>query len=232
MTIKPMRQDRFIYYCFHCRKTVDAFQAPWCNCITGDTTFHCPRCNECFCDASSAYKREFWAHAPKRLHQMRRARLDASHGLAALPPIGASDLKRPLVLIVDDSKVIRTVASRAIQEMGYGAIVAADAQQALSFVELYRPEMIITDALMPKMDGREFCRRIKASEDTADTIVVIMTGLYTAAHYKFEAYRMFYADEYLHKPIDPGMLKEIVQRFLGKPEAISEDADFQFAHAM
>ena len=106
---------------------------------------------------------------------------------------------------------------RIVRALGYGAIEAADADQALALTLLYRPEVVLSDALMPKVDGRDLCRSIKGSALTRETKVIIMTGLYKAAHYKYEAFHAFGVDEYLLKPIESAELQKLLERLAGPP---------------
>jgi YesN/AraC family two-component response regulator len=80
----------------------------------------------------------------------------------------------------------------------------------LALVDQHPPRLVITDALMPKMDGRELCRQIKDLD--LGVKVIIMTSLYTAPHYKYEAYKQFHADGYLPKPIDFEELHKMMER--------------------
>jgi CheY-like chemotaxis protein len=71
-------------------------------------------------------------------------------------------------------------------------------------------DVILTDALMPKMDGRELCRRLKEAHPQLK--VVLMTSLNTASHYRTEAGHVFKIDEYLAKPLRYGELRAALQR--------------------
>ena len=118
--------------------------------------------------------------------------------------------KVPTVLIVDDDEEIREIAAYLVEQLGYRAITVENAATALDAVENDRPAVVITDALMPRLDGRDLCRLIKGA--FIGTKVVVMSGLYTAPHYKYEALRNFKADEYLPKPIDFERLREVLAR--------------------
>src|SRR5216683_2759866 len=78
-----------------------------------------------------------------------------------------------------------------------------------AIVESSRPDIVITDALMPKIDGRELCRLIKRVDPSIK--VVVMSGLYTKSHYRVEAMHQFQADEYLAKPINFERLRNVLE---------------------
>lgn len=178
----------------------------------------CPGCHHCFCKAPQSYKQGFWEKAPKALWDRAAEEHRAAAELPANP--GHGEVSRPLVLIVDDEKDIRRVAYAAISELGYHAIVAGGGEEGLEAVRAYRPDLILTDAFMPKLDGREMCRRIKADPATAALKVVVMTSLYTASRYKYEAYKEFQADDYLAKPLDLQALQELLLKHLGPPSGV------------
>ena len=124
-------------------------------------------------------------------------------------------MDRPLVLVVDDEKDIQRIASRVLSGLGYGVIVAKDGPEGLELAKAYRPEMILADALMPKMDGREMCRRVKEDPALAGIKVVVMTSVYNHPKYRTEGLRVFQADDYLNKPLDLAQLNALLQKHLG-----------------
>lgn len=212
---------KFICPCSVCAHSFNAYESQWCDCIGPNITPRCTNCGRCFCDASNEYHTEFWKHAPKEIHALRRRFLGEparrNDRLTALPTAAPGALRHPLVLVVDDSKLIRITTLRAVRALGYEAIEAADAEHAIDLARMYRPDIVISDALMPRMDGRDMCRTIKNDDETRHIKVVIMTGLYTAPHYKYEAFRRFGADEYLNKPIDPEKLRLLLDKLVGPP---------------
>ena len=204
--------------CFHCKALFDAFTVGWCNCLVSRRSLVCPGCRLCFCKAPQSYKQGFWEKAPEALWDRAAEEHRENGGLPANP--GPGDIRRPLVLIVDDEKDIRRVAFAAISELGYQAIVAGGGEEGLEAVRSYRPDLVLTDAFIPKLDGREMCRRIKADPETASLKVVVMTSLYTASRYKYEAYKEFQADDYLPKPLGFQALQELLRKHLG-PGAVA-----------
>jgi DNA-binding NtrC family response regulator len=127
----------------------------------------------------------------------------------ALEASGENTAKSQTVLIVDDDEEIRLIAEYTVQKMGYRTLTASHAEEALAIVEASKPEIVITDALMPKIDGRQLCRLIKVSNPSIK--VVVMSGLYTKSQYRVEAMNQFHADEYLAKPINFERLRTVLQ---------------------
>jgi putative two-component system response regulator len=121
------------------------------------------------------------------------------------------------VLVVDDLAYgLRTL--RAIfQSAGYEVSAARDGQEALDLARASRPDFVITDILMPRLDGFQLCRAIKTDPTLADIPVVFYTGDYTdAADREFGT--SLGAAGYLTKPLEPRELLREVSRVLGHRE--------------
>ena len=126
-------------------------------------------------------------------------------------------MRRPLVLLVDDEADIRRLATLALQALGYGLVIARNGQEGLELARKYHPDLVLTDALMPKLDGRDMCRQIKEDQELAGTKVVIMTSLYKGPKYEHQGYKTYLADDYLVKPLDLGRLRSALDRHLPFP---------------
>ena len=199
--------------CHSCQHTFDAMEVPWCSCIVTERTLVCPCCLTCFCKAPAPYKRSFWSGAPRALWDRKFAE---HHGeFVAKPNAPRGEVARPLVLLVDDEKDILRVATRTVESLGYGLIVGRNGEEGLALAREYRPELVLTDALMPKLDGREMCRLLKTDPSTAGIKVVVMTSLYTSVKYQTEAYKAFMVDDYLAKPLDFSQLRTLLEKHLG-----------------
>lgn len=199
--------------CQKCKASFDALQAAWCSCLVTERTFVCPSCGACFCKAPPSYKQKFWAGAPKALWDRKLDEKREPYAPPENPAPGAAT--RPLVLLVEDEKDIRRVAVRVIQGLGYGLVIAHDGAEGLDLARRYGPDLVLTDALMPKLDGREMGRRIKEDPTTAHIKVIVMTALYTSIKYENEAYKSFKVDDYLSKPLDVAQLRSALEKHLG-----------------
>jgi CheY-like chemotaxis protein len=194
--------------CARCVTEFDAMQAEWCRCVTKNVSPACPSCNFCLCKAPAAKQVDFWFRAPKALADRRDAEQQRRAVEAELRKRAGAVKKT--VLIVDDDEEIRALADYALQQMGFRTMTASAPDEALRLLSTIRPDVVLTDALMPKMDGRELCRRIK--NENGDVKVVVMTSLYTAPRYRTEAFTRFHADEYVAKPIDFARLQTILEK--------------------
>lgn len=207
--------NTYVVQCHKCQVPFDALQASWCSCLVNERTFACPSCGACFCRAPLAYKSKFWSIAPKEMWDRKLEERREEFNPPPNPP--PADAPRPLVLLVDDEKDIQRVAIRVIEGLGYGVVLARDGVEGLELAKQYKPDLVLTDALMPKLDGRQMGRQIKDDPATAHIKVVVMTALYTNMKYQQEAFKAFKVDDYLTKPLDSEQLKAVLDKHIGSP---------------
>jgi two-component system response regulator ResD len=108
------------------------------------------------------------------------------------------------VLVVDDEPIVREVLSRYLTRAGFEVSAAADGQAALEIFEASRPELVVLDLMLPRVDGLEVFRRIRAS-DGAAVIMLTARGEETDRVVGLE----LGADDYVAKPFSP---REVVAR--------------------
>lgn len=180
--------------CLQCSKPYDLQVPLWCSCNGVSRTLVCPSCLQCFCSAPLPYKRRFWTAAPRNLREHPERFRTAS--VAQHQHENAR-----LVLVVDDDELNRSLVASVLERWGYRVLTAAHGEEALSLWLQQSIDIVITDALMPKMDGRELSLRIKSSDRGASTKVILMTSLFTKLQHRSEAFKTFRIDEFLVKPI-------------------------------
>jgi CheY-like chemotaxis protein len=190
--------EKYVVSCHQCCVSYDALRAQWCDCLAPERSFACPACGVCLCLASQRVKNSFWADAPREMWLRKRE----GPPLFRVPSsVLALDPGRPRILVVDDEEKIRQVAARIIRSLGLNVALAENGSRGLEMAKSFKPRVVLTDALMPKLDGREMCRRLKADPETASAKVIIMTSVYVNPKYVVEARTDFEADEYLCKPV-------------------------------
>ncbi|TAK21551.1 MAG: hybrid sensor histidine kinase/response regulator [Chloroflexota bacterium] len=104
------------------------------------------------------------------------------------------------ILIAEDTPVERLLLQRAVEGLGHDCVVAADGAEAWALFEAEDVDVIISDWLMPKMDGPELCRRVRAQRGAFYTYFLILTALTDKQHAL--AGMQVGADDYLMKPLD------------------------------
>ena len=120
------------------------------------------------------------------------------------PSFGTRILTPRTCLIVDDSRIIRKVARRIVEGLGFEVDEAADGSEALAFCGGVIPEVILLDWSMPVMDGMTFLRRLRALPGGMAPKVLFCT-IETRAERIAEAL-LAGADDYVMKPFDGEIL--------------------------
>jgi len=107
-------------------------------------------------------------------------------------------------LVVDDSRVIRKVSRRILEDLGFEVAEASDGVEALAWCNAMMPDAILLDWRMPGMDGLEFLRRLRAAPG-GDRPKVIFCSVENEIERIREALDAG-ADEYIMKPFDGGIV--------------------------
>jgi CheY-like chemotaxis protein len=84
-------------------------------------------------------------------------------------------------LVVDDSMLIRHTVCRFLEERGYSVESATNGADALQILQSYRPDILITDMMMPKMDGSQLITELKKNPDLARLPIIVLAGKQSAA---------------------------------------------------
>jgi CheY-like chemotaxis protein len=113
-------------------------------------------------------------------------------------------------VVIDDDKVSIAILTRILAEAGFEVVSAADGEAGLACVFREKPDLVVTDLLIPRIDGLAVCAKIKAAPDLAETKLIIVTALKNFA-FQNEA-RNSGADVVLEKPISSETLKKTLDR--------------------
>ena len=108
------------------------------------------------------------------------------------------------VLIVDDEEIIRALLSDWLELAGYETHAASDGFEGLRLLGEHRPNLVISDIMMPEMDGYEFCRLVRKSTNVP---IMMITGI--AGDDKEEVRRELGINDYMTKPFD---IEEVLDR--------------------
>jgi DNA-binding response OmpR family regulator len=121
-------------------------------------------------------------------------------------------MSRGKVLVVDDEEYIQHILNFSFGAEGYEVITAADGEEAVRLARSEKPDIIVLDIMMPKMDGYEACKQIKADPQTQDIPVILLTAKGREVDRKLGTEAG--ADDYVVKPFSPGRLIERVEGFM------------------
>ncbi len=109
----------------------------------------------------------------------------------------------PLILIVEDNKSVKDFIQSLFSEE-YQVLLASDGKEGLAMATTTIPDLIISDVMMPEMDGMELCRQLKTNEKTSHIPIILLTAR-TSLIYKTEGLETG-ADDYITKPFEPSLL--------------------------
>ena len=117
------------------------------------------------------------------------------------------------ILVVDDEIYIVHILDFSLGMEGYEVLTALDGEQALEKARAEKPDLIVLDIMMPKLDGYETCKRLKADAETKDVPVILLSAKGRNVDQKvgFEVG----ADDYITKPFIPRKLVERINAILG-----------------
>ena len=113
-----------------------------------------------------------------------------------------------IILVVDDEEVIVGLLTLLLDVDGRTILGAHDGVEALAIARKQRPDLVITDVMMPGIDGRELCRLIRSDPELANTRVMLMSAVH-----KLDI-GGYGADEFIRKPFDLHEVDRAVRRLL------------------
>lgn len=154
-------------------------------------------------DLGEAVAQREEARAEVRSLQMKLSALQQSAAKSAQP-------RRPLILVVHHDPTMRSMSRDSLDKGGFETITAADGLEGLRLTVSHKPAVVVADASMPKMDGRELCQLIKSNQETAGVKVVLISS-----DARDEVPRELGPDELLRKPVKFEALHTALARLTG-----------------
>ncbi|MBU8912900.1 MAG: response regulator, partial [Spirochaetales bacterium] len=122
-----------------------------------------------------------------------------------------SSRQEPRIVVVDDEDAVGELMGFILRRAGYDASVVHDGKAGLALCDTAQPDLVITDIVMPDMEGIEFLRRLRQTR--AGTPAIAMSGHPVGASF-LEAARLLGAREVLQKPISEATLLSAVRTVL------------------
>ena len=121
----------------------------------------------------------------------------------------------PLVLVIEDDPDQRRFLERVLVASGYRVTTVSDGEAGLAGAKAHRPDIIVLDVMMPRLNGYQACRQLKKDPETASCPVIMLTAKDQPAD-QFWATEVG-ADAFLAKPVDPPTLLDTLRRFVPRP---------------
>jgi CheY-like chemotaxis protein len=119
---------------------------------------------------------------------------------------------RKRILVVDDSKTALMMTTMIVNKGAYDVVTAGDGEEGVQKALADRPDLILMDVMMPKMDGFEACKRLRSHEPTRDIPIIMVTtrGELTNVEIGYEAG----CSDYVTKPINSVELLTKIRNYL------------------
>jgi CheY-like chemotaxis protein len=121
------------------------------------------------------------------------------------------------ILVVDDEPTYLRLMRALLHVDGYEVRTAADAEQALEVLKTFRPQLTLMDIQLPRMNGLDLTRRLKANPATSELTIVAFSG-WASPDAEQEAFDAG-CDGYIAKPVAPDILKQLVAKYLKRAQA-------------
>ena len=130
----------------------------------------------------------------------------------ATAPVASIKAKSPTVMVVDDSLTVRKIISRLLAREGYQVILAKDGVDALEQLLDVMPDVILSDIEMPRMDGFDFVRNLRADNRLRSLPVIMITSRTADKHRNYAL--QIGANHYLGKPYDEEELLGLIAGYI------------------
>jgi len=126
--------------------------------------------------------------------------------------------QRALILVVERNPVVQRLEKYFLEQAGYTVEFATDGKSALDRARELRPRIVVTEIMVPALDGLSLCRILKSDPETAHARVLIFSHLHAE-----DRAREVGADAFLLKPLSEEMLIDTVEKLIASPKAKSEE---------
>jgi DNA-binding response OmpR family regulator len=122
------------------------------------------------------------------------------------------------ILVVDDTKSIREIVAFMLRGRGYEVVEAADGQEAREKIKANRPDMVLLDAMLPKVTGFDLCAEMKADKDFKSMPILMLTAITKDSGKSDEYWReKSQADDFMSKPFKATELVARIEKIVGPP---------------
>jgi len=128
--------------------------------------------------------------------------------------------KKPKILFVDDDKGIRESWQLILEQVGYDVVIAPDAETGLEIAEKENPDLLITDILLPHMDGMALCKKVREIPKLKQIRIILITGVFKDIDFRIKLEKGI-ADCFVLKPIDKDELLKKIKELIYLKDRLS-----------
>ena|SRR3990172_3296990 len=116
------------------------------------------------------------------------------------------------ILVTEDSPTVLEILKSVLEEEGYEVIAATDGQQALNLAKTDKPDLIVLDLMLPKIDGYKVCRILKFDEKYKNIPIIMLTARTKESDENLG--KEVGADAYIRKPFQPEVIIDQIRKLL------------------
>jgi len=144
------------------------------------------------------------------------ASAEAARAEAAAPAeegyVAPAETRIPSIMVVDDSLTVRKITSRLLEREGFQVVTAKDGVDALEHLVDYKPDVMLLDIEMPRMDGFDLARNIRADARLKDIPIIMITSRMADKHRNYAM--EIGVNHYLGKPFQEEQLLELITTYI------------------
>ncbi len=155
-------------------------------------------------------------------HQVVAPPADEPRPGTTVAPAPATHQDASLVLIADDEEPIAETLALIVSEAGYTPMLASHGQHALELARVHWPALVITDVMMPYLDGVQLIASLRDQAEREGQVPMPIIAMTAGS---MERAWQAGADAVLSKPFDLEQVETLLTRFLGRPAAARDDSD-------
>jgi CheY-like chemotaxis protein len=111
-----------------------------------------------------------------------------------------------LVLVVDDEPAVLEILSQVVEDLGHEVIQARDGEEAWRLARSRRPQLVVTDHMMPRLSGAELCRRLRGDGELSHIPIIVLSAVLPQGVPEAQAF--------LHKPFEISDFEALVEHHL------------------
>ncbi|MEA2006286.1 MAG: response regulator [Acidobacteriota bacterium] len=117
------------------------------------------------------------------------------------------------IVVIDDDKVTLKLLENTLSKLGLQVFLAQDGEKGLELAKEIKPDIVLSDMLIPKLHGLDLCQRIKSDPELKQIKVILMTAVYKSLPFQQEI-KSSGADDFITKPLDINDLTNRIQKML------------------
>ena len=115
------------------------------------------------------------------------------------------------IVIIDDDQMTLTLLKKVLTKHGFQVLSARDGAEGYLLIQKEKPDILISDMLIPKLHGLDLCEKIKETPELKKIKVILMTAVYKSVVFKTQA-KDSGADDFIEKPIDMEKLISLIEK--------------------